>query len=347
MAITRRNFVRQRLQPPALVRTGPASACEVIDLSESGAGLLSAEPLPQGESIRLQIPIPTHRATAETSRLAEATGEIVWAAESGRAGMRFLDIPEDSRLLIREWVRYSESAVPSQTSEETQPAAMPAESSPPVAQFAHPWTIVAAAVIIGVAGGIWLARRDNQPETKKNVSVPAVQQLPTKSVVPAPPQTIVAAPEAPPAEPRADQPVSPIKPRVDQPASPIKPMMLPSVEAIRFFHQPGLTKIEIELGSSILRRTGRLHKPERIYFDVQDSHREMGIVRRLQEQKVAGINDGVLTGVRVAPLRSGDVRVVLDLNRSCDYLYRLVAQPASHLIVELRARAEGAPAPRQ
>ena len=383
MTITRRTFVRQRLWPPVLARIGPASALEVLDLSEGGAGVLSSEPLTQGETIRLQIPLPCQEAAAPSSRLAEATGETVWAAKTGRAGIRFLDIPVDSRSLLQEWIRHSVSAGQPLESEAIQPIAAPTVPAQPVAQFAHPWVIVAAAIVLGIAGGIWLATRDDRPETKIRVSTPLVQKLPKvpASAAPVQDKTSVAIPEAPQAKPREDQsqekagvptaavqrppkaPVSTapvqaktsvavpeapqVKPRADQPDSRSVPITLPSVQAMRFLRQPGLTRVEIELGTSILLRTGRLHKPERIYFDVRDSHREKGIVRRLQEQKVGGINDAVLTGVRVAPLRSGDVRVVLDLNRSCEYSHRLSSKPASSLIVELREpSAPGGEAPK-
>jgi hypothetical protein len=369
---TRRAFDRQRVWPPVLARIGPASALEVLDLSEGGAGVLSSEPLTQGETIRLQIPLPRQEAAALTSGLAEATGETVWTAKSGRAGIRFLDVPVDSRLLLHEWIRQGVSAGRLSELEETRTPAPPAVPAPPAAQFPHPWIIFAAATVLGVVGGIWLAAREGQPEKKASVSTPLVQQVTKEPVSPAPFQdrTRGAAAEDSQVKPgevesqekasvpteSADQssgaPISAapvqaiatvaapevpkVAPPLDRPDSGGLPVLLPAVQAIRFSHQPGQTRVEIELGTSILLRHGRLHKPERIYFDVRDSHREKGIVRRLQEQKVGGVNDAVLTGVRVAPLRSGDVRVVLDLNRSCEYSHRLSPEPASSLIVELR-----------
>ena len=383
MITTRRTFERQRVWPPVLARIGPASALEVLDLSEGGAGVLSSEPLTEGETIRLQIPLPGQESTAPASGLAEATGETVWAAKTGRAGIRFMDVPVDSRSLLQEWIRRRASEKPPSESEAVPPAALSGEQARPSARFAHPWVIVAAAIVLGMAGGIWLATREEPLGEKAVASTPLTQKPPQAPVSAAPVQekTGIAIPETPPVKPAEDQlqgkggvsstapqqpPGAPIaaapvqaktgpaipelpevKPRSDGPESRSPSITLPSVQAMRFSHQPGLTRVEIDLGTSILLRHGRLHKPERIYFDVRDSHREKGIVRRFQEQKVGDLNDAVLTGVRVAPLRSGDVRVVLDLNRSCEYAHRLSSNPASSLIVELQeSSASGGEAPK-
>jgi hypothetical protein len=304
--------------------------------------------------------------------LAEATGQTVWAAKTGRAGIRFLDVPVDSRFLLQEWIRRRTSANPPsepEVAELAEPAGRPAQ---PVAQITYPGIILAAAITLGIIGGIWLAAREEQPAKKTSISTSPVQSLPKVPISAAPEQqktggVISETPQAklpddrsqekaiipPAAAPQAAEgtgktapvqartsPAVPgtllAQPPVDQFGLQGTTSLLPAVQAMRFSHQPGLTRVEIDLGTSILLRHGRLHRPERIYFDVQDSHRDKGIVRQLQERKVGGTSDTVLTGIRVAPLRSGDVRVVLDLSRACEFHHRLSSEPASSLIVELQ-----------
>jgi hypothetical protein len=69
------------------------------DVSEGGAALELEGPEPEGESLLVDFEMP------ETGQRFEATGRVTWRDETGKkVGVQFVDLPEASRGLIREWL---------------------------------------------------------------------------------------------------------------------------------------------------------------------------------------------------------------------------------------------------
>jgi AmiR/NasT family two-component response regulator len=67
------------------------------DLSEQGLALQAAEPLSQADSVPLRFVLP---GTAQT---VNAIGEVIWADESGRAGLFFSRLTPSSQKYLRDW----------------------------------------------------------------------------------------------------------------------------------------------------------------------------------------------------------------------------------------------------
>jgi hypothetical protein len=70
----------------------------VLDLSEQGLALQATEPLPQLQNMPLHFVLPG------TSHLVEATGEVIWADDDGRAGIFFSDLNAASRSHLSNWL---------------------------------------------------------------------------------------------------------------------------------------------------------------------------------------------------------------------------------------------------
>jgi len=70
----------------------------VLDLSEQGLALQAPEPLPQVQNLPLHFVLPG------TQQLVEATGEVIWADDNGRAGLFFSSVAAASRHHLKNWL---------------------------------------------------------------------------------------------------------------------------------------------------------------------------------------------------------------------------------------------------
>ncbi len=111
-----------------------------------------------------------------------------------------------------------------------------------------------------------------------------------------------------------------------------------SILAMEYSSKPGSTHIAFHLQATDLVRTGRLRSPDRIYFDLQNRSREQGALRQLNTQKAVRIAGNLLTMVRISQRKQGATRIVLDLERSCDFTYQTVSGSPARLMVEIRPR---------
>ncbi len=95
----RRRFTRQRLSSLAYLDIGPDNGGMVLNLSETGLALQTFNPLIGQTRVGLRIQPPKSRERIQ------ATAEITWLSESKReAGLRFIELAEDARVEIAEWV---------------------------------------------------------------------------------------------------------------------------------------------------------------------------------------------------------------------------------------------------
>jgi hypothetical protein len=100
----RRRRVRHRVQTPAYATfTGESKSAmldlhEIVDISEDGVSIHCHSPLEVNRRINLCLDL------AECSEHIYTTGQVVWAKQSGRAGLRFSGLAPVSLLRLREWL---------------------------------------------------------------------------------------------------------------------------------------------------------------------------------------------------------------------------------------------------
>jgi CheY-like chemotaxis protein len=105
----------------ANVESTPAT---LLDLSEYGVALQSEARLPNRCKVYFQFALPGQAATVRLS------GEVVWQDSAGRVGVRFADVPQTSRRVLKEWMRAH--------SENEDPDAAPAQPAPAQMAFNAP-----------------------------------------------------------------------------------------------------------------------------------------------------------------------------------------------------------------
>src|ERR1700680_2881794 len=94
-----RHSPRHQLETLVYLRFGVAALpAIVLDLSEQGLALQAPEPLPPVQNVPLRFVLPG------TSHLVEATGEVIWADDDGRAGMFFSRLSPASRHQLKNWL---------------------------------------------------------------------------------------------------------------------------------------------------------------------------------------------------------------------------------------------------
>jgi hypothetical protein len=101
MAQERRGgFKRVRVELDAKVSYGKVvnRLVAVEDLSDSGAALRSENPLPASARLSFECTLP------DSNETLKAKAEIVWQDTLGGVGVRFLDMPAQSRKRLVEWL---------------------------------------------------------------------------------------------------------------------------------------------------------------------------------------------------------------------------------------------------
>ena len=93
----RRLSLRQPVHALAYVNLSRGNGGVVLDLSETGAALHAVKPL--GRELE---PVGLEFHLLETSARVQAKGEVVWAEQSGKTGIRFVEITRFGRQRIKE-----------------------------------------------------------------------------------------------------------------------------------------------------------------------------------------------------------------------------------------------------
>jgi len=70
----------------------------LLDLSEDGMEVLAAQPLCPSATLDLKFNLP------EEKTAIQARSEVAWASPNGQAGLRFVDLSENVRAGLRDWV---------------------------------------------------------------------------------------------------------------------------------------------------------------------------------------------------------------------------------------------------
>jgi GAF domain-containing protein/PilZ domain-containing protein len=100
----RRRWLRHKVHTPAFASFDGVTGGMILDLSEQGMSMQTAAP------IQDQRPIQLHLNLSEPAVNLETTGYIAWADALGRAGVRFSELPEESRLRLQQWLTLNDAA---------------------------------------------------------------------------------------------------------------------------------------------------------------------------------------------------------------------------------------------
>ncbi len=95
--------MRHRAHSPAYARLNAAQAeatdlSEILDISEDGMSVQTSSPLEVERTLSLCLDL------SETSASIVTTGQVVWSESSGRAGIRFARLSEQSLDRLKEWL---------------------------------------------------------------------------------------------------------------------------------------------------------------------------------------------------------------------------------------------------
>ena len=71
----------------------------LLDLSETGMDVLTAEPQPAGSLLGFHFELP------DAALVVEAHGQVAWANPNGQTGVHFLDIPESVSAELKAWLK--------------------------------------------------------------------------------------------------------------------------------------------------------------------------------------------------------------------------------------------------
>ncbi len=115
---------------------------------------------------------------------------------------------------------------------------------------------------------------------------------------------------------RAEPVAAPPRLPPPQPASTVEKATEDVITGIHIHRRPEFTTVLLDLNSAATYSSGRLHHPERIYFDLADHRVAEGLAK---SEEMADAGDQFVRRIRLGPTEDGGTRVVLDLNCACEY----------------------------
>ncbi len=100
MLSERRHSTRHSLETLAYLQFGVAAVPALImDVNDSGISIQSPEPLPELRRVPLRFVLPG------TAEMIEATGELIWSDNDGRAGLLFSSMNSRGLRSLQQWLR--------------------------------------------------------------------------------------------------------------------------------------------------------------------------------------------------------------------------------------------------
>jgi len=115
-------------------------------------------------------------------------------------------------------------------------------------------------------------------------------------------------------------------------ATPLKTVASPRVTGIRYWSTADYTRVAIDLDGEVKYESGRVHDPDRIFFDLPDTRLVSTLVG-----KSFDVQDGFLKKIRVAQYQKGSTRVVLEVDDVTEYSAFLLPNPY-RLIVDIHGK---------
>lgn len=116
MVPDRRRSARQKTESLVYLRFGdvcPVPAL-VLELSEDGLSVQASEPLPAAD-------VPLRFILPGTAHLIEGNGEVIWADDTGRAGILFNDLAPNARRQLKAWLTKRSSKRPTRAAVRENP----------------------------------------------------------------------------------------------------------------------------------------------------------------------------------------------------------------------------------
>jgi len=107
-----------------------------------------------------------------------------------------------------------------------------------------------------------------------------------------------------------------------------------TITAVRHWSLSEVTRVAVEISGEFQFRTDRLHNPERVYFDILNSHPRITSRPGYSET----LEDRLVKRIRVAETVPGVTRVVLDMAEGVAVSSSQLANP-ERLVIEVRAAA--------
>jgi putative methionine-R-sulfoxide reductase with GAF domain len=101
-------------------QTAPVELCEILNISESGTCIQAPRPMNVNRLLPLVLDL------SETGARIHTTGHVVWAESSGRAGIRFPELPEISLFQLQQWMSINDTAARNKPATEIPAAEHPA-----------------------------------------------------------------------------------------------------------------------------------------------------------------------------------------------------------------------------
>jgi GAF domain/PilZ domain/Sel1 repeat len=103
LATERRRVLRHRTHSPAYAKVNESPGdspefSEILDISEAGMSIQTSSPLPAEHDLNLCLDL------SETKTRIWTRGQVVWSDTSGRAGIRFAQLPGQSLDQLKEWL---------------------------------------------------------------------------------------------------------------------------------------------------------------------------------------------------------------------------------------------------
>jgi hypothetical protein len=95
---TRRRPYRHKTRTLTHVNLDVANGAILRDLSEFGIAMQTVTPLAPDQSVHLRFELPAPRVRIEVA------GRIAWTDSWGQAGVQFLNLPQRSERLLKEWI---------------------------------------------------------------------------------------------------------------------------------------------------------------------------------------------------------------------------------------------------
>jgi len=98
MGFTMFRYFRVRIDAPALVLSSDGSTVEARtrDVGQNGVGLQAPLGLQRGQALGVRLDLP--------GCLIEGQAEVVWADDTGRAGLRFTAMSDECRSALEAWI---------------------------------------------------------------------------------------------------------------------------------------------------------------------------------------------------------------------------------------------------
>src|SRR5579864_4600783 len=94
----RQRAYRQKIRTLSQVNLDVSNVAILRDLSEFGIALQTVVPLALNQQVQLRFELAAPRVRIETA------GRIAWTDSWGQAGVQFLDLPQRSERLLKEWI---------------------------------------------------------------------------------------------------------------------------------------------------------------------------------------------------------------------------------------------------